>query len=441
MKKLYSLLTVVFITVNIFAQTPEKMSYQAVIRNANNVLITSQFVGVQVSILQGNIGGVAVYEETHFPTTNINGLISLEIGNGSIISGDFTTIDWANGPYFIQTETDPTGGTNYTISGTSQLLSVPYALYARTSGDSFSGDFNDLANIPTDQINDADADPTNELQVLSISNDTIYLENGGFAKLPAGFDGQYSSLTGAPTNVSSFANDAAYLTSFTEVDGSTSNEIQTLSISNSTISLSNGGGSVTMPSEGDAWGVTGEDLTSAVARTGYVAIGSATTPTEALEVNGTMKITDGTEGDGKVLTSDVNGKSSWVKPVDNVISTTVQGTGSGLPIGAHCPVGGSYTGPATTLEPGVYLYTLYSCANQIGQTGAGFNISINFISGSGDATSTWHDYTIGSCGHYYTGVVRVTSTSSVATQYSSYAGSTFTVPGANTENITFIRLN
>jgi hypothetical protein len=109
------------------------MSYQAVIRDASSTLITNQVVGIRISILQGSESGTLVYEETNAPTTNTNGLISLTIGNGTVISGDFETIDWANGPYFIQTETDITGGSNYTISGTSQLLSVPYALHAKTA--------------------------------------------------------------------------------------------------------------------------------------------------------------------------------------------------------------------------------------------------------------------------------------------------------------------
>ena len=112
------------------AQAPEKFSYQAVVRDGSNALVTSTDVGMQISILQGSANGVAVYMETQTPTTNANGLVSLEIGDGTVESGTFSTIDWANGPYFIKTETDPTGGTTYSIVGTSQLLSVPYALHA-----------------------------------------------------------------------------------------------------------------------------------------------------------------------------------------------------------------------------------------------------------------------------------------------------------------------
>ena len=130
MKKLYILVAAAMITATTFAQAPSKMSYQAVVRDASDVLVTNQAVGMQVSILQGSFTGTPVYAETHSPSTNINGLVSIEIGSGTVVSGIFNNIDWGNGPFFIKTETDPTGGTSYTITGTSQLLSVPYALRA-----------------------------------------------------------------------------------------------------------------------------------------------------------------------------------------------------------------------------------------------------------------------------------------------------------------------
>jgi len=135
MKNLYPLLIFLFLSLSIYAQSPDKMSYQAVVRDANNTLVANQTVGMQISILQSTITGTVVYTETHSVDTNINGLVSLEIGNGSS-SDNFSEIDWSAGPYFIKTETDPTGGSSYTITGTSQLMSVPFALYATTSGSS-----------------------------------------------------------------------------------------------------------------------------------------------------------------------------------------------------------------------------------------------------------------------------------------------------------------
>ena len=117
------------------AQAPEKMSYQAVIRNSSDALVTNTTIGMQISILQGSATGTAVYVETQAPTTNANGLVSIEIGgtNATVISGNFSTIDWTNDSYFIKTETGLAGGTTYSITGTSQLLSIPYALHAKTA--------------------------------------------------------------------------------------------------------------------------------------------------------------------------------------------------------------------------------------------------------------------------------------------------------------------
>lgn len=126
-------------TALLWAQSPHKMSYQSVVRDAAFVLVKNTAVGMKVSILQGSATGTVVYAETHTPTTNINGLVSVEIGGGTVVTGTFNTINWANGPFFVKTETDPTGGTNYTITGTSQLLSVPFSLYSLNSGSSTPG--------------------------------------------------------------------------------------------------------------------------------------------------------------------------------------------------------------------------------------------------------------------------------------------------------------
>jgi len=153
MKKLVAILVAVQLTVIVCAQSPEKMSYQAVIRNSSDALVTNTQIGMQISILQDSASGTAVYVETQTPTSNANGLVSIEIGSGTPVTGTFTTIDWANGPYFIKTETDPAGGTSYTITGINQLLSVPYALFAKTTGDTTmwkkngTAIYNNTANI------------------------------------------------------------------------------------------------------------------------------------------------------------------------------------------------------------------------------------------------------------------------------------------------------
>ena len=134
MKRVFALAAALLLAVMLWAQSPEKMSYQSVVRDASNALVASQTVGMQLSILQGTASGTAVYVETQTPTTNSNGLVSLQIGSGALVSGDFTNINWSSGLYFVKTEIDLLGGNTYTITGTSQLMSVPFALYAKTSG-------------------------------------------------------------------------------------------------------------------------------------------------------------------------------------------------------------------------------------------------------------------------------------------------------------------
>jgi hypothetical protein len=128
-----TLLLLLLSLTTLFAQAPQKMSYQSVIRKTDGTLVVNTLVGMKISILQEAANGPAVYVETQTPTTNANGLTTLAIGGGTAVTGTFAGINWASGTYFIKTETDPVGGTNYTISGTSQLLSVPYALYAGSS--------------------------------------------------------------------------------------------------------------------------------------------------------------------------------------------------------------------------------------------------------------------------------------------------------------------
>jgi hypothetical protein len=141
MKKINSILAALLLTASVFltqqaiAQAPQKMSYQSVLRNSSNVLLAETLVGIRISVLQGGAAGTPVYVETQTATTNANGLVSIQIGTGTTSTGTFAGIDWAAGTYFIKTETDPLGGTNYTITGTQEILSVPYAMYAAKSGD------------------------------------------------------------------------------------------------------------------------------------------------------------------------------------------------------------------------------------------------------------------------------------------------------------------
>lgn len=155
-----------------FGQAPEGFKYQAVVRDASNLILANQAVGVQLTIQQGAVGGTAVYTETFSVSTNAYGLVNLEIGTGTT-TDDFSLIDWANGPFFIETAIDNTGGTSYSVLGTSQLMSVPYALYAKSAGNTptlTSELTNDSGFITSPD--DADADPSNEYNTSVVLNGT-----------------------------------------------------------------------------------------------------------------------------------------------------------------------------------------------------------------------------------------------------------------------------
>ena len=233
MKKLLSFFILIFMGMLLFAQAPQKFTYQAVVRNESNTLVRGN-VGVRISILQGGSNGTIVYQETHTAVTNANGLMTLEIGGGTVLNGDFASIDWANGPFFLKTEIDPTGGTYYTIEGTQQLLSVPYALYAGSAANSFSGDYNDLTNQP---------------QIPQIPANVSYFQNdAGYITM--------DSVPVIPTNVSAFVNDAGYVTQstlntenyITQNDLITNNYVTEADIPTNVSAFTNDAGYITMDS-------------------------------------------------------------------------------------------------------------------------------------------------------------------------------------------------
>jgi hypothetical protein len=192
MKRNYTLLLILFLfsSVSILAQTPEKMSYQLVLRDASNTLLTNQQVGIQISILQTTNTGSAVYTETQTATTNINGLLSLEIGTGTS-SDNFSAIDWSAGPYFIKTATDASGGNNYTIIGTSQLMSVPFALYAKTSGnDALKGNYNIAVGSSSLAVN------TTGQHNVAIGYVALTKNTGGFSNVALGSMALTSNIGG-----------------------------------------------------------------------------------------------------------------------------------------------------------------------------------------------------------------------------------------------------
>ena len=197
MKKLLVLLFV-SLTLGAFAQAPELINYQAVIRDASGDVVPNQAISLRMSIHQGSTPGTTAYVETHSDTTNSFGLVNLQIGGGTVVSGSLGSVDWGNNIHLIQVEIDLTGGSTYEEISTTQLVSVPYSMHAATAS----------------YAPDEDADSTNEIQSLSINGDTISLSDGGQIILPAQ----------APN-----------------LDNDSTNEIQMLSMSGDTISLTDGG--------------------------------------------------------------------------------------------------------------------------------------------------------------------------------------------------------
>ena len=203
--------------------------------NGGNIL-KSQNVSLRISILSGSTSGNIVYSETHAKLTNDFGLVNLEIGNGTVVSGSFSNIDWSSNTYFLKLDIDPNGGSTFTNLGTSQLLAVPYALHAKT--------------VENDQVDDADADPSNEFQTISKVGNTITLSDGGGSVTDEVDDGdtddkneiQTISKTGNAIILSK--NGGSITDEVDDADADPNNEIQTISKTGNAIILSNSGGTI-----------------------------------------------------------------------------------------------------------------------------------------------------------------------------------------------------
>ena len=199
MKKLFTLIALFAINLTLFSQAPQKLSYQAVIRNSSGGLVVSHAVGMKISILQGTSTGTAVYVETHTTTTNSNGLATIEIGGGTVVSGTFAGISWGSWTYWIKTETDPAGGTNYTIKGTSQILSVPYALYSESAANGFKLPYSGSGTTSggTDLFYLKNLGTGRGMQIEAVTNTAIWGKSaGGYA----GIDGRNTTGYGVYGN-------------------------------------------------------------------------------------------------------------------------------------------------------------------------------------------------------------------------------------------------
>jgi trimeric autotransporter adhesin len=139
-KKTYSLIfsaAFVLASLHALAQPSNKINYQAVARNAGGNILANQGISIRLAIEDGN-GGPVIYQETHSPTTNQFGLFTLEVGSGTVVTGNYSTIAWSTVTAWLHVEMDPTGGSSYTDMGASQLLSVPYSIYSASGGTTYN---------------------------------------------------------------------------------------------------------------------------------------------------------------------------------------------------------------------------------------------------------------------------------------------------------------
>jgi len=273
-KLLYSIIALMF-SATVFAQAPQSFKYQAVARNASGEVIANQKVGFQISILQGSESGTTVYTETHVDSTNQFGLVTLEIGTGTT-TDDFTAIDWGNDTYFIQIEIDASGGTSYVLIGTSQLLSVPYSLHAKTA-ENLTGtvteadpiysasqavnitvtDITNLNNLSGTNTGDQDlSGKVDKVTGKSLSTEDYTTAEKTKLVAISGTNSGDQDIAGITNNAQAIIDTASQIRAdmpdvsgfiSEEIDGSVTNELQTLTISGNSLTLSNSN-SVELPS-------------------------------------------------------------------------------------------------------------------------------------------------------------------------------------------------
>ncbi len=233
MKKLFAFVLIA-LPFLIHAQTPQTISYQAIVRDASGIAIASATVSLRFTIHDGSPTGVVVFTETHTVATNVFGLVNIAIGSNG---GNLAAVSWNTGDKFLQTEADPQGGTSYVDLGTTQLLSVPYALYAEKAA-------------TADNVNDADADPANEIQTLSFDNSTgeLSISGSNTVTLPVTSGGDNWGSQTVVTNGTLTGNGTSG--SPLLVNGILTDN-QTLSLSGNDLTISNGN-TVTLPAAGGA---------------------------------------------------------------------------------------------------------------------------------------------------------------------------------------------
>ncbi|MCP4437478.1 MAG: hypothetical protein GY810_00755 [Aureispira sp.] len=347
MKKLIILLLLIVGTISVDAQVPQSFQYQAVARANTGLPLANQAVSIRLSVVQGTPTGIIIYSETHSPTTNQYGLFTLDVGAGTVVNGAFNTVAWGSNNYFLKVEMDESGGVAYQTMGTTQLLAVPYALHAET----------------VTNADDADANPTNELQNLSIAGSQLTISNGNTITLPSGGGNQTLTKSGSDITLSNSGG------TVTLNDDDATNELQNLSINNNQLSIGSGN-TVTLPSGGgtleDAYNHGGAGLGASIAAdNGEVSIIASTTNSTALRADNTST------GVG-LISNTTNASNTFSAIQANTNSSSAAASAIiGNSTGVAWPVAGQVDGAATA-EAAVYGSNLRTNGGH-GVYGVGFN--------------------------------------------------------------------
>ncbi len=271
MKNLFFLLILFIVPIVVISQVPQKIDFQAIARDAEGDVMSNENISVRITILKNSANGTLAYQEKHNVSTDRYGLFVLHLGDGQALQNQFNKINWSSGSHFVKVEVDPAAGSSYINMGTLEMMSVPFALYAENTGN----------------VDDADADPSNELQKLSLSGTNLTLsDGGGTITLPSAGGGDNwgtqsivsdATLDGkgtpaAPLNIARQGADNNQILKWNgstwipsndavnDADANPSNEIQLLSLSSNKLSISDGN-TITLPG-GSGFSGSWNDLTN-----------------------------------------------------------------------------------------------------------------------------------------------------------------------------------
>lgn len=349
MKKFTSLTIIILISLStVIAQVPSAFNYQAVVRNSSGELVADQAVAFRISILQDSETGTVVYSEKHAATTNNFGLANLKIGEGTVESGTFNPAGWGAALHFIKIELDAEGGSAYTHIGTSQLLSVPYAFHAQT--------------VEVDNVDDADADATNELQTISLSGTQLSLsDGGGTVTLPTGTTSPWTSST-AGIN---------YFGGKVGINHDPADDTGALQI----------------------WGDGLMSLEAVNNSAAFPTVFAQNNSGTAAYFDGQLVLKNGTQGTGKVLTSDADGKATWETP------TTGLWTQNGSEIYFNNNVG------IGTSDPLFKLDIVDDATDSYARLKSGAGSAFLFLERSGSTEGSAVVFKTGGANNFYAGVL------------------------------------